>query len=98
MEPNNLWDAAFSFILHPPQQGLLLDVRNFFLYASLFFFIFIIFLLFKNTWLKRLIIEDWWEFLHMRSYKTRTIEKEWRRIKDRMESGHESEYKLALQK
>lgn len=86
----------FQFIILPQFTGWLLVVRIIFILISLLFLGFIIFALIKTFWLKRLIIWDLQEFLTYRHFGLRKIEREWKKIKDRLETETESEWKLAV--
>lgn len=90
------WEKIIQFILDPQFTGWLLLLKIIFLVFSLFFIGFIIFALIKTSWLKYLIIRDLQEFLTYRPFSLRRIEKEWQKIKGRLEIEHESEWKLAI--
>ncbi len=74
----------------------LLIVKIIFIIFSLFFFGFIIFALVKTLWLRRLIYWDLQEFFTFRPYGIRKIDKQWLKIKGRLDTGLEGEYKLAI--
>ncbi len=50
----------------------------------------------KSSWLKYRIIQDLVEFFTYRPYGIRKIVKQWAKIMGRLETGLESEYKLAV--
>lgn len=56
----------------------------------------IIALLFKNTWLKRRILEDLVEFVVYRPFGVKKTFKQWVKITKRLETGKEAECKLAV--
>ncbi len=56
----------------------------------------VIFLLLKNTWLKRRLLEDIVEFTAYRPFGAKKTFKQWARIIKRLEVGGEAEYKLAV--
>jgi len=85
-----------NFILNPTFSGWLLVLKIIFIILGLIFFGYIIFALVKTSWLKRMIIWDLQEFLTYRPFGVRRIVKEWRKIKAKLETGLESEYKLAV--
>lgn len=89
-------NEIISFILNPTFPGWLLVLKILFIVFSLILLGFIIFALVKTTWLKRLIIWDLQEFLTYRPFGLRKIEKEWQKIKGRLETEMESEWKLAV--
>ena len=89
-------ENIISFILNPTFSGWLLVLKIIFIILGLIFFGYIIFALVKTSWLKRMIIWDLQEFLTYRPFGVRRIVKEWRKIKAKLETGLESEYKLAV--
>lgn len=90
------WEKIIQFILTPQFTGWLLILKIIFIVFSLILLGFIIFALAKTTWLKRLILQDWQEFLTYRPFGLGKIEKEWQKIKARLEAETESEWKLAI--
>jgi len=89
-------EQMISFVLNPTFSGWLLFFKILFIFFSLLFLGFIIFALLKTTWLKRLIIWDLQEFLTYRPFGVTKIVGKWQRIKKRLETGMESEAKLAI--
>jgi uncharacterized protein YutE (UPF0331/DUF86 family) len=89
-------NQIISFILNPTFSGWLLFFKTLFIFFSLLFLGFIIFALFKTTWLKRLIIWDLQEFLTYRPFGVSKVERKWQKIKKRLETETESEAKLAI--
>lgn len=67
-----------------------------FMLISAFFIAMIIFTFFRTTWFRRLTVWDWREFTTYRPYGVRKLEKQWQKIKLRLETAAESEYKLAI--
>jgi len=96
MEIETLKNTIILYLLNPPMTGWLYNLRFAFIIISLVLFIGLIFLLMKNTWLKRLFIEDWIEFFTWKAFGIKTAEKDWKKIKERLNAGQESEYKLAV--
>jgi len=92
MEPKDI----FNFIVSPTFSGWFLFLKILFIIAGLVLFGFIVFALIKTSWLKRLIIWDWKEFFSYKPYGVRKVLKTWTKITKRLESGLESEYKLAV--
>jgi hypothetical protein len=74
----------------------LLITKIIFIIFILFFFGFIIFALVRTFWLRRLILWDLQEFFTFRPYGVKKIEKQWLKIKVRLDTGLEGEYKLAV--
>ncbi len=85
-----------SFILNPTFSGWLLILKILFIIVALIFLGFIIFALIKTSWLKRLLIWDLVEFFTFRPYGVRKVVKAWAKITQRLETGLESEAKLAV--
>ena len=67
-----------------------------FIGLSLFLVVSIVVLAFRSNWLKFLILEDTAEFLSFKPYGIRKIVNVWNKIMRRVETGVESEYKLAI--
>ncbi len=88
--------SLFQFIISPQFTGWLLVLKIVFIIFSLILLGFIIFALIKTTWLKWLIIWDLQEILTYRPFGLRKIEKEWQKIKGKLESEIESDWKLAI--
>jgi len=84
------------FISSPEIQGILLPVKIVFIFFSLFFLVAVIYFMFNSTWMRYKFLEDTFEFFSWKSYGTKQIEKTWSRIKSRIDSGIESEFKLAI--
>lgn len=85
-----------NFILSPAFSGWLLILKILFIIVALILLGFIIFALAKTSWLKRLWIWDLVEFFSFRPYGVRKVVKAWAKITGRLETGLESEYKLAV--
>jgi hypothetical protein len=76
--------------------GLLLAVKIFFLLISVFFLLAIIFFLSQSSFLKFSYLLDFTEFFTFKPYGLKKIVKEWTAITRRLDTGLESEYKLAI--
>lgn len=85
-----------SFIFNPTFTGWLLFLKILFIILSLILSGFIILALIKSSWLKRMFILDIVEFFSFRPYGMRKVEKDWAKITARLETGLESEWKLAI--
>lgn len=85
-----------SWLISPTFSGWLLILKILFVVAALILLGFIIFALAKTSWLKRLWIWDLVEFFSFRPYGVRKVVKAWAKITSRLETGLESEYKLAV--
>jgi len=89
-------NEIISFIFNPHFSGWLLALKILFIIFGLIFLGYIIFALVKTNWLKRMITWDLQEILTYRPFGVRRIVKQWRKIKARLETGLESECKLAV--
>ena len=89
-------EEVFFFFLNPTFPGWLQILKIILMSVGLFFAGFIIFALVRTSWLKRLIIWDWKEFLTYRPHGLRKVEKDWQKIRIRLETEIDSEYKLAV--
>ncbi|MCJ7787023.1 hypothetical protein MUP06_02330 [Patescibacteria group bacterium] len=78
----------------PPEILLLLKIICIVIF--LFFLVIIFRSLRKSSWLKYRLFQDMVEFLTYQPYGVKKIAKIWSKIKERLESGSESEYKLAV--
>lgn len=84
------------FIVSPPLDGPLLILKIIFIIVGLIFLGSIIFLLIKSSWLKYSILYDAAEILTYRPFGVKKIVKTWTKIMARLDTGLESEYKLAV--
>ncbi|MDP2864606.1 MAG: hypothetical protein Q8N73_03070 [bacterium] len=78
----------------PPE--ILLSLKILCIVIFLFFLVIIFYSLRKSSWLINRFLQDTVEFLTYRPYGVKKIVKIWSKIKGRLESGSESEYKLAV--
>jgi hypothetical protein len=85
-----------QFLISPNFTGWLLVVKIIFIVLCSFFLFFILFILTKTTWLRRLFIWNLIEFLTYRPFGTKKIARQWLEIKKRLDTGLESEYKLSI--
>jgi len=88
--PENLIYLKFV----PPE--ILLSLKILCIVIFLFFLVIIFHSLRKSSWLRNRFLQDMTEFLTYRPYGVKKIVKIWSKIKGRLESGSESEYKLAV--
>lgn len=77
-------------------QESLLPLKVIISVLSLISLFLIIYFLLITKYLKLLFFQDFFEFLTYRPYGLRKIEKEWIKIMERLETGTEAEYKLAV--
>ena len=85
-----------SWLISPTFSGGLLILKILFIIVALILLGFIIFVLAKTSWLKRIWIWDLVEFFSFRPYGVRKVVKDWAKITARLETGLESEHKLAV--
>jgi len=85
-----------NYLTAPAQTTWFLILKIVFIIISLILFGFIIFILIKSNWLKRWLLWDLQEFFSQRPYGAVRIVKQWTKIASRLETGLESEYKLAV--
>ena len=67
-----------------------------FIFIGALFLLGIIFLLLKNSWLKRRFLEDWTEFFIYRPFGVKKTFKQWAKVLKRLDTGKEADYKLAV--
>ena len=84
------------FISSPVLQDYLFPVKLVFAAFGMFFLAMIIYFMITSSWLKYKFLEDTTEFFSWQSYGSREMSKKWDRIKKRVESGTDSDYKLAI--
>jgi len=92
----NLPENLISFFISPSLTEWLLIIKIIFIVLSLLFICFIIFALMKTSWLKFSFLYDAVELLTYRPFGVRKMEKNWKKIAARIDTGLESEYKLAV--
>lgn len=85
-----------SFIVFPPELAWLFVLKVTAIVLSLFFLVVIILLLFRTSWLKYRFWQDIFEFFTYRPFGVKKSTRQWVKIVSRLETGLESEYKLAL--
>lgn len=86
-----------NYLTSPSLTSWFLILKIIFILFSLILFGFIIFALSGgSTWFKRLVIWDLQEILTFRPFGVRKLVRQWLKIKARLDTGIESEYKLAI--
>ena len=99
------WENLYSYlhitdfiyyISDPQLQEILFPVKLVFVAFTMFFLIAVIYFMMNSSWLQYKFLEDVTEFFSWQSYGLRQIAKRWEKIKKRLDSGSESEYKLAI--
>lgn len=89
-------ENLMSFILSPTLTGWFLVLKIAFMVFSFLLLVGTIYFLFKCGWLKFILLFDTFEFFTWRPFGVRKIVKIWNRINARLDTGLESEYKLAV--
>jgi len=99
------WEAFYNFfgikdfiyfISSSQIQDMLFPVKIVFIFCTVFFLVFVIYLMVNSSWLQYKFLEDVTEFFSWQAYGQREMTKQWSKIKKRIESGAESDYKLAI--
>ena len=88
--------ALAAKINSPELQQALLWYKIPILVIDLIMILFIFFVFYKTTWLKYSYTYNLNEFLTFTPYGAKRLSKRWQAITDRLQSGIESEYKLAV--
>ncbi len=85
-----------EFITHPEKSRFFIYIEILFIvaFASLLFFIIV--LLFKTSWLKYRVLENLMEFTTYKPAIAKGPMRKWSKVVKKLESGEESEYKLAI--
>lgn len=99
--PNNIFSSDImmnltEFFTSPAFFTVISVVKILFILISVFFIGFIIFVLIKSTYMKRLIFVDTREFVSFRSFGIRKLSRQWLKIREGLEKGMESQYKLSV--
>ncbi|MEK7562714.1 MAG: hypothetical protein AAB509_03485 [Patescibacteria group bacterium] len=84
------------FISDPQIQDALFPVKLVFVFFAMFFLCGVIYFMINSSWLQYKFLEDVTEFLSWQSYGLRAITKRWKKIKEKLDTGVEAEYKLAI--
>ena len=99
------WESIYNFfgikdfiyfISSPQLQDMLFPAKIVFIFCAVFFLVFVIYFMLNSSWLQYKFLEDVSEFFRWQAYGQRQANKQWDRIKKRIESGAESNYKLAI--
>jgi len=89
-------NSIISSITNPPFQNIIFIFKIAALAISAIFVGGIIFFLLKTKWLRIRGVQDLVEFATWKPLGAKKIMKQWLKIKERLESGLESEFKLAI--
>ncbi|MGB9743150.1 MAG: hypothetical protein ACPLW9_00290 [Minisyncoccales bacterium] len=89
-------DQIINFLFSPPNTNWFLVIKFFFIIISSLFIVFIILGFLNTSWAEARFIINLREFFNYQPIEIRGYKKTWRKIKARLESGLEAEYKLAV--
>src|SRR3989344_1917682 len=87
---------AVSFLNSSELHSLLFPPKIVFLAISVIFVVVVIFVLLRTHYLQWLFIQDVVEFFTRRPYGAKRVTGDWNKVLRRLETGVESEYKLAI--
>lgn len=99
------WEAIYNFfgikdfiyyISSPQLQDMLFPVKLVFVTCAMFFLAMVIYFMINSSWLQYKFLEDVTEFFSWQAYGARELSRQWEKIKKRIESGTEADYKLAI--
>jgi len=88
--------TIINLIVFPPFGKWLIYPEIAALALTLFFIVFIVFALIHTTWLKLFILYDLQEFVRHKPFGTKKVDRDWNKIKARLDTGLEAEYKLSV--
>ncbi len=89
-------DILIQYITSPSLNGWILILKTILIVFSLLFLTGIVLFLSRSSWLKISFLLDIFEFFTYRPFGVKKIIKAWNKIMARLETGLESEYKLAV--
>lgn len=92
----NISQEILSFFLNPPDEFWFLIVKITFIAISAVLAGGLIFALAKSSYIRWRFVEDATEFMTFKPSGVRKLVKAWNKIKGRIDTGVESEYKLAV--
>jgi hypothetical protein len=95
---NNMTVDQFISLITAPDlfRGPLLILKIVVIAFSLGVLVFIIVLIMRTSWLRFRFLENFSEFFTYKPYGVRKLLKQWTKTRARLDSGLESEYKLAI--
>jgi hypothetical protein len=88
--------SGLEKMLFPEFTGWLLWAKIFFILFDLGVIAFILYVWITTIYIRRLFIWDLWEFFTFRPFFVRRIENDWIKIKKRLLTKNEAEFKLAV--
>lgn len=90
------FNAIISYLASPELQETLFPVKIAFLAISALLLAVFVFLALRTHYLEWLFLQDMVQFVTMRPFGAKKINRQWHKIEGRLETGSESEYKLAV--
>ncbi len=84
------------FISSPIIQDVLFPVKIIFISFAIFFLAIIYYFTVNSSWIRNYFLEDVVEFFSWQAFGTKQIADRWKKIRKRLDTGVESEYKLAI--
>lgn len=90
------FNDIISIMLSPDLQEKLFVLKVVFLAVSAFLLLSIIYFALRTHYFQWLFVQDFWEFFTFRPFGAKRITRIWNKILKRLETGMESEYKLAV--
>ena len=84
------------FISSSQIQDMLFPVKLVFVFCGALFLVLVIHFMINSSWLQYKFLEDVSEFLSWQSYGQKMLAKQLNKIKKRVESGAEADYKLSI--
>ncbi|TSC94416.1 MAG: hypothetical protein CEN87_537 [Parcubacteria group bacterium Licking1014_1] len=84
------------FISSPDIQDMLFPVKIIFVGFAMFFLAAVVYFMINSSYMQYQFLEDVMEFFFWQPYGLKEVSRRWKKIKERMGTGVESEYKLAI--
>ncbi len=85
-----------AFISSPAIQDALFPVKLVFILFTVFFFCAVIYFYLNSSYIKYQFLQDVTEFFSWQAYGLRSIDRQWKDIIRKTDSGNEKDFKLAL--
>ena len=84
------------FISNPAIQDTLFPIKLVFILFTVFFFCAVIYFYLNSSYLQYQFLQDVSEFFSWQAYGLRSIDKQWKSIVKKTDSGNEKDFKLAV--
>lgn len=85
-----------NFISNPAIQDTLFPIKLVFILFTVFFFCAVIYFYVNSSYIQYQFLQDVTEFFSWQAYGLRSIDKQWKSIMKKTESGNEKDFKLAV--